>query len=160
MRGLGTTCWVKSQEAVSYLRRGLDLQLADKKGPTEQMAYDMRVLGQALLEQGRIPDAQAMFALGLGAIDLANQEDSKPLKLRLELIDLLAGTLEHQGEWAKPEPLLQRLHKLQTQHQQTLKTADQEVAKTLQRLAAANSAHKSGTATPGPSKQAVPVEKP
>lgn len=142
LRGLGTACWVqgKTAEAVAYFRRGLDLQLAEKKGPTEHMAYDMRVLGQALLEQGRLSDAQAMFALGLGAIDQVYKGDSKPLKLRIELIDLLADTLEHEGDWTRAEPLLERLLRLQTQHQQALKIADKAIVNTRKRLEHAKSA--------------------
>lgn len=150
LRGLGTACWLqgKMQDAVSYLSRAIKLQLDEKGGPNQHMAYDMRVLGQALLQQGRLSDAQAMFALGLGAIDQVYKDDAKPLKLRIELIDFLADTLEHQGDWSKAEPLLERLHRLQTQHQQPLKIADKDIAHTLKRLEHVKAAQKVSTDAP------------
>jgi len=137
LRGIGTACWEQRKwtEAQASLKRAIDLQFADSKGETEDLAYDMRVVGQTYLEQGRASDAQEMFALGLHAIDHAQSNDAKPVMLRLELLNLLAGTMEMQGDWVKAEPLLERLYKLQTQHRDALKITDSARAATLKRLA-------------------------
>jgi tetratricopeptide (TPR) repeat protein len=135
-RLMGDACLLqgKLSEAESNIRRAIMLQLAQKKGPTEDLAYDMALLGQILLKEGRISDAQTMFALGLGGIDQLYKGDAKPSELRIALIDLLARTLEQEGDWTKAEPLLERLLNLQTQHQQALKIADKDIADTRKRL--------------------------
>ncbi|HEY9867586.1 MAG TPA: tetratricopeptide repeat protein [Candidatus Obscuribacterales bacterium] len=152
LRGMGDACLLQGKllEAESSLLRAIKLQLAQKKGPNEDLAYDMRLLGQTYLQQGRISDAQAMFALGLGAIDQVYKGDAKPLKLRIELIDLLADTLEREGDWSKAEPLLERLLRLQRQHQQPLKIADKAIADTLKRLEHVKAAQKVSTDAPKP----------
>ena len=116
------------------LKRAIDLQLAQKRGPTKYLAYDMRVLGQTYLAQGRVSDAQEMFALGLYTIDQAESDDSKPLALRLELIDFLSRTMEQEGQWDKVEPLLKRLCELQTRYSEALKITDKTKVNTLRRL--------------------------
>ena len=144
LRGIGAACLLQGKlpEAESSLLRGIDLQLKNAEEPTEDLAYDMRLLGQTYSRQGKVADAQSMFALGLGAIDRVYKDDSKPLKLRIELLDLLADTLQKQQQWSKAEPLLERLHKLQTLHQLDLKITHKDIADTQKRLEDVKSAEK------------------
>lgn len=141
LRGLGTACWAqgKLQEAQVAMKRAIDLQLAEKTGPTEDLAYDLRVLGQSYREIGQLDDAQWALALGLYTIDQAEKDDSRPMSIRLELLYWLARTMQQDGEWSKAEPLLQRLYRLQTQHQEPLKITAGAKAETLMRLALSKS---------------------